>query len=252
MLIASRPWSVMRRAIGPSRSSRRQTGSEPAARTSSSKPARMSLSAALRVASPLTFAGSSTPRSSRCEATDRLMSCVLLSLDIGIRRWCGVGAATTTAPPRPRSRRGRIPRHGAWNGHTTAPFADECQSFLDNVIAGLGQIEAWNDPRDVPAPSRAAVRAIENCCSVLGPLALLYRPNISGGPITRSSRRLGCRVRPEFQHQALQLEPRRALDQKVGGLGAFVDAIHIIHRPNSTQTCCGIHKLMPKRAARRA
>jgi hypothetical protein len=26
----------------------------------------------------------------------------------------------------------------AWNGHSTAPFADECQSFLDNVIAQLG------------------------------------------------------------------------------------------------------------------
>ena len=37
----------------------------------------------------------------------------------------------------------------ARNGHTTALFAYECQSFLDNVIAGLGQIGAWNDPRSV-------------------------------------------------------------------------------------------------------
>jgi len=31
---------------------------------------------------------------------------------------------------------------GAWrarNGYSTALFMDECQSFLDNVIAGLGQ-----------------------------------------------------------------------------------------------------------------
>src|SRR5204863_3092631 len=35
----------------------------------------------------------------------------------------------------------------AWNRHTTALFAYECQSFLDNVIAGLEQIGAWNDPR---------------------------------------------------------------------------------------------------------
>ena len=28
---------------------------------------------------------------------------------------------------------------GAQKGHTTAPFANECQSFVDNVIAGLGQ-----------------------------------------------------------------------------------------------------------------
>ena len=47
---------------------------------------------------------------------------------------------TTTAPPWPCSRRGRIPRHArAWNGHSTALFMDECQSFLDNVIAGFGR-----------------------------------------------------------------------------------------------------------------
>jgi DNA invertase Pin-like site-specific DNA recombinase len=31
-------------------------------------------------------------------------------------------------------------------GHSTALFAAECQSFLDNVIAGLGQIGSWNNP----------------------------------------------------------------------------------------------------------
>src|SRR5436190_7629499 len=58
-------------------------------------------------------------------------------------------AATTTAPPRPCSRRGRIPKRAlrAWNAHTTALFVYECQSFLDNFIAGLGQIGSWNDPR---------------------------------------------------------------------------------------------------------
>ncbi len=40
---------------------------------------------------------------------------------------------------------------GARNGHSTAPFADECQSFLDNVIAGLGQIGAWSNPTADPA-----------------------------------------------------------------------------------------------------
>src|SRR5262249_9234172 len=62
-------------------------------------------------------------------------------------RWCGVIAATTTAPPRPCSRRGRIPR--AWRartGHSTVLFAVECQSFLDNVIARLGQTGSWNNP----------------------------------------------------------------------------------------------------------
>src|SRR6266478_5920042 len=110
--IASRPFFVMQSAIGPLSSSRRQTGSEPLARTSSSKPALISLSTTLRAALPLTFAGSSTPRSSRCEAADRMMSCVSVSFDIGILRWVGAAsfAATTTAPPWPSSRRGRIPR----------------------------------------------------------------------------------------------------------------------------------------------
>jgi hypothetical protein len=40
-------------------------------------------------ASPLRFAGSSTPRSSRCEAADRMTSCVSVSLDIGILRCVG-------------------------------------------------------------------------------------------------------------------------------------------------------------------
>jgi len=55
-------------------------------------------------------------------------------------RWFGVITATTAAPPRPCSRRGRIPRaRRARNGHSTALFANECQSFLDNVIAGFRQ-----------------------------------------------------------------------------------------------------------------
>jgi Protein of unknown function (DUF2924) len=73
--IALRPFLVMRSAIGPVSSSRRQTGSDPPPRTSSSKPARMSLSTTFRAASPLTIAGSSAPRSSRCEAADRMTSC---------------------------------------------------------------------------------------------------------------------------------------------------------------------------------
>ena len=113
--IASRPCLVMRSAMGPASSSRRQARSEPSARTSSSRPARMSLSTAFRTASPLTFAGRSTPRSLRRKAEDRMTSCVSVSFDIGILHCVGGGvvAATTTAPPRPCSRRGRIPRR-AW------------------------------------------------------------------------------------------------------------------------------------------
>src|SRR5258705_172383 len=125
-------------AIGPLSSSRRQTGSEPAARTSSSRLAQMSLSTAFRAASPSIFVGSSTPRSSRREAADRIMSCVSVSLDIGILRW--VAAASLPPPPRPHlgHAAGGAGSRGAPcapNGHTTALFAVECQSFLDNVIS---------------------------------------------------------------------------------------------------------------------
>ena len=46
-------------------------------------------------------------------------------------------------------------RPGARNGHSTAPFAEACQSFLDNVMAVFGQSGAWNDPAgDVPWNTR--------------------------------------------------------------------------------------------------
>jgi hypothetical protein len=38
----------------------------------------------------------------------------------------------------------------ARNGHSTAPFAPECQSFLDNFPAGFGAKGSANDPTDKP------------------------------------------------------------------------------------------------------
>src|SRR5260221_8316564 len=52
----------------------------------------------------------------------------------------------------------------ARNGHTTALFATKCQSFLDNVIASLAQVGAWNDlpatptPLTIPGPDMARWR----------------------------------------------------------------------------------------------
>jgi hypothetical protein len=51
-----------------------------------------------------------------------------------------------------------VPRAWRWQKSATLrrllveanALTAKCQSFLDNVIAGLGQIEAWNDPRGVP------------------------------------------------------------------------------------------------------
>src|SRR5262249_40367391 len=74
-----------------------QARSEPLARTSSSSPARMSLSTAFRTASPVTFVGRSTPRSLRREADDRMKSWVSVSLATGILH-C-VGAASLPPPP---------------------------------------------------------------------------------------------------------------------------------------------------------
>jgi len=109
----------------------------------------MSLSTTFRAASPLTFAGSSAPRSSRCEAADRMMSCVSVSLAIGNPPlgWCGVVCRHHHSPASAMQPAGQDPRGTprARNGHSTALFTDECQSFLDNVIAGLGQIGAWNE-----------------------------------------------------------------------------------------------------------
>jgi hypothetical protein len=39
----------------------------------------------------------------------------------------------------------------ARNGHSTAPFALECQSFLDNLRAGFGAKESANNPTGEPS-----------------------------------------------------------------------------------------------------
>src|SRR3977135_467343 len=59
---------------------------------------------------------------------------------------------TTEAPPRPTSRRGRIPGALMIPGldDSTAPIADECHSFLDNVVAQFGRRRAGNDRRGCP------------------------------------------------------------------------------------------------------
>jgi hypothetical protein len=64
-----------------------------------------------------------------------MMSWVSVSLAIGILR----SLVRRHAPPPPKPHLG----HAAGGA---ALFAEECQSFLDNVMAGLGQIGAWSDP----------------------------------------------------------------------------------------------------------
>jgi hypothetical protein len=79
------------------------------------------------------------------------------------------------SPVRPCSRRGRIRGPIARNGHSTALFTDESQSFLDNVIAGFGQIGAWNDSRGAPL-ARAA--GLSRCRSTSGAGTLRSRSKL--------------------------------------------------------------------------
>src|SRR5262249_61390447 len=62
--------------------------------------------------------------------------------------WTGVIPAPPEAPPRTCKPAGQDPEGAsrARNGHSTTLFADECQSFLDNVLARLGQTGSWNNP----------------------------------------------------------------------------------------------------------
>jgi len=140
----------MRSARGPS-SSRRHTGSEPRARTSSTSPSVRSLATTLPAAPPVSFGEGSRARSSRCEAADRSQQLgggqfhgILHS---GWRRRC---AATTEAPHWRRSRRAgsnrtSVPGRGH---HTTALSWTQCQSFLDNIIAGFQPNLSLNDRRN--------------------------------------------------------------------------------------------------------
>src|SRR5262249_40715740 len=56
-------------------------------------------------------------------------------------RWCGVIAATTTAPPRPRSRRGRIPRARRAPGTVTLPLCSRTNAspFWIMLLLVLGR-----------------------------------------------------------------------------------------------------------------
>jgi hypothetical protein len=80
--------------------------------------------------------------------------------------WCGALRRhhhSPTVAMQPAGQGSRGARH-ARNGHTTALFAYECQSFLDNVIASLAQVGAWNDlpatstPLTIPGPDMARWR----------------------------------------------------------------------------------------------
>ena len=94
--------------------------------------------------SVLRFGASSIAQSSRCEAADNMTSWVSVSF-IGILRLVADGVsrrhhrspALASKPARrdPETRRCRLVEQS----HTTARSRHECQSILDNLIAGFSQ-----------------------------------------------------------------------------------------------------------------
>src|SRR6266481_2441866 len=102
----------MRSARGPS-SSRRHTGIEPRARTSSTSPSVRSLATTLPAAPPVSFGEGSRARSSRCEAADRSNNWVSVNFTgSSIRLATTIAAVTTEAPQWQCSRQGRIQPQG--------------------------------------------------------------------------------------------------------------------------------------------
>src|ERR1700730_268126 len=112
------------------------------------------------------------------EAADRITSCVSLGLDIGILHWdwSGVVAATTTAPPWPCSRgAGSRDAPHVRNGHSTALFTDECQSFPKKYYCwfgadwGLKWLAAarWSQARGGVTDQRSAMLGARRKCEVL-------------------------------------------------------------------------------------
>ena len=97
-------------------------------------------------------------------------------------RWCGVARRHHRSPTLAMQPAGQDPEARLVPGTVTVPLCSrpECQSFLDNVIAGLGQIGAWNDPRisvklrtihqgtifeyrEVPGPWRGSLCCVRWC-----------------------------------------------------------------------------------------
>jgi hypothetical protein len=86
---------------------------------------------------------------------------------------CSVGvascAATTEAPHRQKSRRGRIPKEPSdlyEGGSSDAPFPGEVQFFLDFIIAGFSPDELSNDPRLLPSTSQGRSFSLQSHSSV--------------------------------------------------------------------------------------
>ena len=68
----------------------------------------------------------------------------------------------------------------ARNGHSTALFACECQSFLDSVVACFGQIGSWDDPH-LPAGLSSSFLVLISAVSLLPPTPMCSQSNLLGG-----------------------------------------------------------------------
>src|SRR6266567_4092501 len=157
----------MRNAMRQRSSSRRQTGRSPRARTASTRPRSISFWTTFCAAPPLRLGG----RSSRCEAADRTIHWVSVSLVadmVGILR-CR-GATLAPSPPQPRF---GIEPAGQDPGQAVTPGRRHYRSVRSRmpvlsatifdavfVRAGfgtclLGTITVWLPVRVLPAPPRS-------------------------------------------------------------------------------------------------
>src|SRR6266849_4697465 len=136
----------MRSARGPS-SSRRHTGIEPRARTSSTSPSVRSLATTLPAVPPVSFGGGSRAPSSRRDAADRSNNWVSVNFTESSIRLATAFCAVTTEAPHWTGGAGSNRTSVPGRGHdTTALFWTQCQSFLDNIVAGFRPNLSLNDP----------------------------------------------------------------------------------------------------------
>jgi hypothetical protein len=139
----------MRSARGRLSASRRQTGSDPVAQTSSIRPSVRSLRTSFCAAPPFRLGASSMPPVLPLRGGRKQHELGIGELHRDPPSACdGTNAVTTEAPHGRECRRGRIPDQPSGAGAATpitALFAEESQCSLDNVMAKIGACGSCHD-----------------------------------------------------------------------------------------------------------
>jgi hypothetical protein len=82
---------------------------------------------------------------------------------------------------------------GVRNGHTTALVTDGCQSFLDNVIADLGQIGSWSDRHNGSQDHTVRPVSARNCEFAMDTRTMTSGAGLLSLPLERYSANRECR-----------------------------------------------------------